>query len=348
MNWLSKNFRFLVTFFLLSIVLFTASRTAQAQQLKIATIAPQGSIWANRFDQFSEAVRTKTAGAVDFKIYYGGVMGDDRSMYQKIRIGQLQGAGMTVTGLSEIVPDFRVLSIPLLFENYSQVDAVTHAALPLFKREFSDNNLELLALTEVGFVYTMSSLPLASAADLKKAKVWIPDGDPLSLDFLQEAGVSPLPLAIADVLTSLQTGLINTVFSSYYGSIVLQWFTKTRYVSDIPFGYAYGGLVLDGKVFNRLSAANRDIILQEANNFLGKLLTDDTRKSNREALATLKKNGITILASDEQSRKAYHAWRDAVIKEDEGKLFSSEVLGLAQKTLAGFQPNQTPLEPLAK
>ncbi len=39
-------------------------------------------------------------------------------MYRKMRIGQLQGAGMTVTGLSEIVADFRVLSIPLLFENY--------------------------------------------------------------------------------------------------------------------------------------------------------------------------------------------------------------------------------------
>ncbi len=106
----------------------------------------------------------------------------------------------------------------------------------------------------------MSALPLSNAADLKKAKIWIPDGDPLSLDFLQQAGVSPLPLAIADVLTSLQTGLIDTVFSSYYGSIVLQWFTKIRYISDIPFGYAYGGLVLDSKVFNRLSETDRKII----------------------------------------------------------------------------------------
>ncbi|MEJ2688554.1 MAG: TRAP transporter substrate-binding protein DctP, partial [Deltaproteobacteria bacterium] len=259
---------------------------AWARQLKIATIAPQGSIWATRFDQFSAAVRAGTGGSVDFKIYYGGVMGDDRAMYQKVRIGQLQGAGMTVTGLSEIVPDFRVLSIPLLFKDYTQVDAVTSAVLPLFKREFSENNLELLALTEVGFVYAMSSQPLATAADLKKAKIWIPDGDPLSLAFLQQAGISPIPLAIADVLTSLQTGLIDTVFSSYYGSIVLQWFTKTRYVSNIPFGYAYGGLVLDGRVFKRLSDKERDIIRQQAALAFGKLLLDDTRKSNREALAT--------------------------------------------------------------
>jgi len=332
--------QFLAGLFLLFLSAALPCEKAQARQLKIATIAPQGSVWANRFDQFSEAVRAKTQGSVDFKIYYGGVMGDDRSMYRKMRIGQLQGAGMTVTGLSEIVADFRVLSIPLLFENYGQVDAVTQAVVPRFKHEFSENNLELLALTEVGFVYTMSALPLSSAADLKKAKIWIPDGDPLSLDFLQQAGVSPLPLAIADVLTSLQTGLIDTVFSSYYGAIVLQWFTKTPFVSDIPFGYAYGGLVLDGRVFNSLSETNRDIIRKEADHFFGKLLRDDTRKSNREALTTLKENGIKVLASDQQSRKTYRDWRDAVVKEDEGKLFSKEILGLVEKTLADFRPTQ--------
>lgn len=337
MNRRPRLRQFIVALILLVLLLPVLGQTTRARQLRIATIAPQGSIWAKRFDQFNAAVRAKTGGAVYFKIYYGGVMGDDQTMYREMRIGQLQGAGMTVTGLSEIVPDFRVLSIPFLFDNYAQVDAVTHAVLPLFKREFAQNNLELLTLTEVGFVYTMSSLPLSSASDLKKAKVWVPDGDPLSLAFLQQAGVSPLPLTIADVLTSLQTGLINTVFSSYYGAIVLQWFTKTRYVSDIPFGYAYGGLVLDGRTFNRLSAKERGIIKQEAAVAFGKLLLKDTRKSNREAFTTLQRNGIKVLTSDAQSRKAYLAWRDAVIKKNEGKLFSKEALGLVQRTLANFK-----------
>lgn len=311
-----------------------------AQQLKIATIAPQDSIWANRFDQFKEAVLNGTDGAVNFKIYYGGVMGDDRSMYRKVRIGQLQGAGMTVTGLSEIVPDFRVLSIPLLFVDYKEVDAVSHALLPLFQKKFKENGLELLALTEVGFVYTMSSQPLAEAADLKKAKAWIPDGDPLSLSFLQQAGVTPLPLSIADVLTSLETGLIDTVFSSYYGAIVLQWFTKTRYVSDIPFGYAYGGLVLDGKVFQRISQKDREIIRQQADHFFGSLLLEDTRKSNDEALDTLKKNGITVMQSDEQSRKTYRKWSDAVVSEARGKLFSEEVYDQTEKALTAYREKE--------
>lgn len=310
---------------------------ALAQKLKIATIAPQGSIWASRFDQFREAVRAKTNGSVDFKTYYGGVMGDDRSMYRKMRIGQLHGAGMTVTGLSEIIPDFRVLSIPFLFADYKEVDAARRAVLPLFRQKFSDNNLELLALTEFGFVYPMSTQPISGSDDLKRAKVWIPDGDPLSLAFMQQAGVTPLPLSIADVLSSLETGLIDTVFSSYYGAIVLQWFTKTRYVNDIPFGYAYGGLVLDGKVFNRLSETNRDIIRQQADHFFGSLLLEDTRKSNQEAFATLKQNGITVLESAPESRKMYLEWRDAVIKEGQGTFFSKEILDRVEQALADYR-----------
>jgi len=79
---------------------------------KIASLAPQGSIWSKQFDLFQEAVRKKTDGQVAFRVYYGGVMGDDRAMLRKMRIGQLHGAGFTVTGIGELVGDFRVMSIP--------------------------------------------------------------------------------------------------------------------------------------------------------------------------------------------------------------------------------------------
>jgi TRAP-type C4-dicarboxylate transport system substrate-binding protein len=302
-------------------------------QLKVGTIAPQGSVWANRFDEFCDAVKQKTKGQVKFKVYYGGVMGDDRAMYLKMRIGQLQGAGMTVIGLSEIIPDFRVLSIPFFFENYREVDATWAALLPVFKEKFEDRGLELLSATEVGFVYIMSSQQVSSPHDLKKTKCWIPNGDPLSLAFLQKAGVTPVPLDIADVLTSLQTGLINTVFNGYYGSIVLQWFTKTPFISDVPFGYAYGGLVLDRKAFLRLPPEYQQVVRQEAKLFIGEKLLRDTRTSNEQAFATLKENGITIMRIGENDKKAYFSIRDAVIAKSRGKLFSADILSRAEQAL---------------
>ncbi len=304
------------------IALCSLSRPAHAVLLKVATLAPEGSIWAEQLDRFAGQVRHETGGAVEFRIYYGGVMGDDRVMYRKMRIGQLQGAGMTVTGLAAIVPDFRLLSIPFLFSDYAEVDAAWKEMLPYFRQAFQRKGLELVAATEVGFVYTMSTRPVADTASLRATKCWVPNGDPLSRIFLEQAGAHPTPLSLPDVLTSLETGLVETVFNGYYGAIVLQWFTRTAYVTDIPFGYAYGGLLLDGRAVRRLTGAQQQAIRRAAETHLGPTLRQRARKSNAEALATLQKEGITVVATTPASRAAFLACRDRTVKAARGKLFS--------------------------
>ncbi|MFC1837848.1 TRAP transporter substrate-binding protein DctP, partial [Thermodesulfobacteriota bacterium] len=189
---------------------------------KIASLAPEGSVWAKRFRDFAREVEVKSNNEIGFKIYAGGVMGDDRAMYRKMRVGQLNGGGFTMTGISEFVPDFRILGIPFLFNTYDEVDYVKSRLMPRFEEEFDKNGMALLAMTEVGFVYTMSTTPIRTLAELKQSKAWAPEGDPISMVLLETVGVTPIPLSIPDVLASLQTGLINTTFNSYYGSIVLQ------------------------------------------------------------------------------------------------------------------------------
>lgn len=301
---------------------------------KVATLAPEGSTWAKRFAEFDAEVRKNTAGEVGFQIYCGGVMGDDRAMLRKMKIGQLQGAGVTMTGLAEVVPDFRVMSIPFLFQNLTETDAVRKKIQPRLAEALEKKDLTLLAISEVGFVYTMSTDPIAVPADLKKGKCWVPEGDPLSLRFLEEAGVSPVPLSIPDVLLSLQTGLLNTVFNSPYGAIVLQWFTKTRYISDIPFGYAYGGLVLDSKAFGRLNPAQRAAVQTAADRYLLELLQQDTRKSNEEAQKTLLAGGIQTTATSPETRKAYEGFRDQAVAREMGKSFSQEIHAEVLQSLA--------------
>ena len=205
---------------------------------KVASLAPEGSIWTKTFRNFTKEVEEKSGGEIGFKIYAGGVMGDDRAMYRKMRVGQLNGGGFTMSGISEVIQDFRVLGIPFMFNSYDEVDRVKEKLLPRFEKEFDNKGMVLLAMSEVGFIYTMSTTSISTLAELRQSKAWAPEGDPISRALLETVGVTPIPLSIPDVLTSLQTGLINTTFNSFYGSIVLQWFTKISYITDIPFVYA--------------------------------------------------------------------------------------------------------------
>jgi len=303
---------------------------------KVASLAPEGSVWAKRFRDFTDEVKAKSNGEIDFKIYAGGVMGDDRAMYRKLRVGQLNGGGFTMTGISEVVPDFRVLGIPFMFNSYDEVDNVKEKLMPRFEEEFEQKGLVLLAVSEVGFVYTMSTTPITTLAELKQSKAWVPEGDPISQVLLETVGVTPIPLSIPDVLTSLQTGLINTTFNSYYGAIVLQWFTRISYITDIPFAYAYGAFVLDKKTFSRLPENYMELMKTAAKTHFDKLLSD-TRKSNEEARQVLIKNGITMVKPTPMTQaELQNDYREKTVEKLMNEAFSQSIYTEAETFLDNY------------
>jgi len=330
-----------ILFAVLVLVLFAFSVTpAQAKQykylFKVASLAPEGSVWTKRFRDFAKEVEEKSHGDIGFKIYAGGVMGDDRAMYRKMRVGQINGGGFTMTGIADIVPDFRVLGVPFFFNSYEEVDELKQKLFPRFQKEFDKKNLVLLAMSEVGFIYTMSQKPITTMDQLKKSKAWAPEGDPISTALLESVGLTPIPLSIPDVLTSLQTGLINTAFNSFYGSIVMQWFTRTSYITDIPFVYAYGAFLLDKKTFSRLPANYAQMMHAAAKKHFAKLLTD-TRQSNDEARQVLQDNDISLVKLTPESRTELLNYREMTVEKLVGDAFSKSIYQEAVEHLEKFR-----------
>jgi len=303
---------------------------------KIASLAPEGSVWVNAFKEFAKEVSAKTDGEIAFKIYPGGIMGDDRAMYRKMRVGQLHGGGFTMTGIAEIVPDFRVMAIPFLFHSYEEVDHASDQLQPLFRKRFSEQGLKLLAMTEVGFVYTFSTKPRVTVNDLQQAKTWAPADDPLTSAFLNELSISPIALSIPDVLSSLQTGLIDTAFNSLYGSIILQWFTKAPYVTDQPYGYAYGAFLMSDKALAKLSDNQVDIIKAAAAHYFPDLI-QKTRESNLESRNVLKTQGVSFIETTEEVIQTLEKHRDSTVVKVTGSSFSQEAYQILQSALSQYR-----------
>ena len=330
---------FAALFLALSVIPAQAKRPKYL--FKVASLAPEGSVWTKRFRDFTKEVTEKSNGEIGFKIYAGGVMGDDRSMYRKMRVGQLNGGGFTMTGIGEVVPDFRALGIPFLFNSYEEVDYVKKKLSPRLEKEFDKKGLVLMTISEVGFIYTMSTTPITTLAELKKSKAWVPEGDPVSRVLLETVGVTPIPLSIPDVLTSLQTGLINTAFNSFYGSIVLQWFTKISYITDIPFAYAYGAFILDKKTFSKLPPQYAELMKTAARTHFDKLL-EDTRKSNDEALQVLQENGIKLVNPTPSTRaELQNNYRQMTAEKLINDAFSKSIYEEVIKHLGNYHKEMT-------
>jgi TRAP-type C4-dicarboxylate transport system substrate-binding protein len=314
---------------------------AKAQvEIKFATLAPDGSTWMKTMRKVDEDVRARTDNRVGFKFYPGGVQGDEKDVIRKMRNGQIHAAGFTGFGLGAIVPETRVLELPFMFESLDELDYVRGATNDYYGKAFASKDYALLGWTDVGFVYLYTKAPVRKVSDMPSVKWWIWSGDQLAEIFYRAFGITPVPLAAPDVLTSLQTGVIDGVYASPLACVALQWFTRVKYMSDVPITHGISAVVTTEKSLAGVSAADRAILLEVMHRELA-ALTQKTRSQNDEAIAEIKKEGVQVVQVDVAARQEFvtrgrAAWGDGV-----PSLYSQELLDRVKTLLADYRKNRT-------
>ncbi len=314
---------------------------SQEYLIKFATLAPDGSTWMNVMKEYDNAVRRESGGRLGFKIYSGGKAGDEKDVLRKIQLGQFHSGGFTGVGLGEIAPKVRILDSPFLFETYDEVDHIYRTFAKEFEEAFEENGYVLLGWAEVGFVYIFSKSPILTSEDVKRNKVWVWEGDPIAEAAFRALGVSPIPLSITDVLTSLQTGLVNAVYTSPLAAISLQWFTRVKYMLDVPLADAAGAVVISKRKFDELPPDLREILLRNGRKHMEKL-TALSREDNRKSIQVLQKNGIEItLPSGVELRQRYYEIGKSARRFLVGKLYSEDFLTRVEQAVLDFRSKRS-------
>lgn len=289
---------------LILLLLLIPATQIHATTLKIATLAPDGTSWMNMLRSGAKELEQRTDGRVKLRFYPGGVMGNDNSVLRKIRIGQLHGGALTAGGLAAVYPDIQIYSFPFLFRSFAEVDFVRERMDPLLMAGLKKAGFVSYGISEGGFAYLMSQQPLGNVEQLLKRKIWTPEGDQISLSAFQSIGVSPVPLPLTDVLTGLQTGLIDTVGSSPSGAIALQWHTRIKYVADIPLIYLYGTLVIREQALKNISPDDRNILREVmADRF--RQINQQIRNDNLGARQVLEQRGIQFHQPKDGERESW-------------------------------------------
>ena len=327
-------------FALFAALILLAGHSSHAATFKVATLSPDGSFWMKTMREAGKEVEAATDNRVKFKWYPGGVMGDDKAVLRKMRVGQLQGAALAMGELVSFYPDSQAYGVPFLFRNYEEVDYVRSQLDASLLEGFSEGGIEVLSIAEGGFGYFLTAEPVRVPADLQQQKVWVPQNDVVSARLAQSIGVTPIPLTLPDVLPGLQTGLINTVAVSPMGAIVLQWHTRVSHITDIPLMYFCGVMSLTGKSFNKLSADDQAVVKAVFGKAF-KLIDERNRVDNVKAFEALKNQGVETVVLTEAEQASWLALQapGEQMMQSEGQL-STEALERIKGLVEAFRQSQ--------
>ncbi len=322
---------------LAALLLLIGMPAAGAVTLKIATVAPEGTTWMTEMRAGAGEITRRTDGRVSLKFYPGGVMGNDKAVLRKMRVGQLQGGAFTGGGLAEIDADTQIYSLPFQFRSYDEVDYVRSRMDAMIKHGLQAKGMTALGISEGGFAYIMSDAPIRRIADLEGRKVWVPEGDDIAYAVFQVLGISPVPLPLADVYTGLQTGLLDTVATSPMGAIAFQWYTRVRYLTDVPLVYLIGILAVDARAFAALKPADQAAVREVMGAVFSRLDRLD-RQDNSQARKVLQHEGIRLVIPSPAELARWHGAADeALIRLGKDGAYSPAMLAVLQRCIKDYR-----------
>jgi TRAP-type C4-dicarboxylate transport system substrate-binding protein len=308
---------------------------------KVATLAPQGSIWDTTLRALGARWAKENPGQVELRVYPGGVAGDESDVVRKIRIGQFQGAALTVTGLAEIEPAFRLFHLPMFFDSWDELYDVLDELRPDLERRLAAKGYVLLFWGHGGWVHLFSREPIRSLADLKSQKLFVWAGDDEQVQQWRKNGFQPVPIAATDVSMAFQTKMIDVVPTPPVAALTFQWFRQTPYMLGLGLAPLVGGVVVTREAWEKVPQPTREKMMAAARAAEAELKAE-VPKLDQGAIEQMKQRGLTVTKlAPEQAAEFRRAADEFAKSAREGKV-PPEVLQAARDAVDAYRAAHGP------
>lgn len=275
-----------------------------ATVVKMATLVPEGSVWDQILREMGEDWQKSTGGDVSLRLYPGGVAGDEPDIVRKMRVGQLHAAALSVGGLSAIDESFQIFEIPMFFESYEELYHVLETLRPEFEKRLEAKGYVLLHWANGGWVHLFSKKPVRTVDDLRGQKIFAGASEEEQITLWRENGFQAVSLAATDVMTSLQTGMVDVVPITPLAALSLQWFRHTPYMQNLGLAPLVGGTVISERTWKRLDPATQKALRQAAAT-AEKRLREEIPEQDEKAVEQMKTRGLSVVEVPAGGEKAW-------------------------------------------
>lgn len=292
--------------------------------IKLATVAPEGSSWHKVLQDMGEEWKKASNGAVVLRIYAGGIVGDEDAMLRKMRIGQLHAAAITGMGLAFLDRAFYGLHIPMMYASDEEFEFVRGKLSPMLEKRLEEKGFIVLNWGDAGWVHFFARTPFVRPGDVMPMKLYVGAGDDALTQLYKEAGFHPVPLSVVDILSGLQTGLIDAFNATPLAALAFQWFAFAPNMSDLRWAPLTGATILDKRAWNRIPPEIRPRILS-ISRAASDRLRQEIRRLNEDALRAMVENGLKVSHVDPSVAKQWRGIVEEIYPIVRGKIIPAEV-----------------------
>lgn len=320
-----KSWRLGATLALVGAVLAFSQPASAATVVKMATLVPDGSVWDKILKEMGNEWQQSTGGEVKLQIYAGGVAGDEPDIVRKMRIGQIHAAALTSSGLTDLETSFRAFEVPMFFESYEELFHVLGKMRPELEKRLDKNGFVLLAWGHGGWVHFFSKKPIKTVDDLKAQKLFAWAGNDQMVQLWRKNGFQPVALSVTDIMTGLQTGMIDALPTTPLAALTLQWFRQTPYMQDLGLAPLVGGIVITKSTWAKISPANQEKLRAAAAKAEVELAREIPLQDQR-AVEQMSKRGLTVVKVDDATRAQWYAAADEFLRNKREMIDVPELL----------------------
>ena len=326
--------RFLSITFLLILVAAAAAAQASKSTVKLATLAPRGSSFHQILMELGQQWRQS---GVELTIYTDGTQGTESQMVSRMKLGQLHAGLLTASGLAEIDQSTEALqSMPMMFRSLDEVDYVRANLRHEIEQRLDDKGFVILFWADAGWVRFFSRDPVVRPDDLKKTRLYATTGDNQSIDIMKAAGLQPIPLAPSDILTGLQTGLINAVPTVPTIALSGQFYGKAKNMLEINWAPLVGGLVITRKAWDKFPAETQ-LALVKAARGAGEKMKARIRAENDQAVSTMVKRGLVVHNMTPQVEAEWVSVAESAYPKIRGPIVPAKFFDEVKRLLAQYR-----------
>lgn len=289
---------------------WSASRTV----IKLGTIAPEGSAWHDAMLELRQKWLELSDGRVELRIYAGGVLGGETEMVRKVQRRGLDGIAISGSGLPRIEESVGCLNMPLLFESYKQLDYVRERISLDVEQRFEERGFKILAWAEGGWVYFFARRPVRTPDDLRQLRLWTTPGFPEYERLFKKLGFQVVPLPATDMLTSLQTGLIEAIDVPPLFALLDRSYQVANYMTDLKWAPLNAAVVLSLNAWKKIPRELHQDFLYVASEIVGRLRIS-IHTAETEALKEMQARGLKLVTLSDGDRAAWREEVDNVLSE---------------------------------